>query len=324
MASLSHILNEENIDPTKECQKEENERKNFLEQLERFLSNIGKPMEKIPQMGYQNLDLFLLFNLVQESGGYGKVTKKMGTWSKIWRRLPNYDGSITDASSRLKRHYERFLLDFEYETFPERRAQNATQVRFSLMTDKPMKRHKSAPKVTKDVPRDLKGRIIFPIVLGEITIHSLGRFQASVSKQWPIGYRSSRMFASMINPGRRVRYESCIVNQNNCAKFMVTAEDNPNPIVAESPSAAWKCVLERVAAPKSVCVSGSLRYGLLHPTVKMLIEEMKSKLFKGEANSEKKRKGKEPDFPKEKIVVKKIKLNPAELLQSLSLVTQCS
>lgn len=43
----------------------------------------------------------------------GTVKANVGTWSKIWKQIPNYDPTITDSSYRLRRNYEKYLLDFE-------------------------------------------------------------------------------------------------------------------------------------------------------------------------------------------------------------------
>jgi hypothetical protein len=45
------------------------------------------------------------------------VVENIGTWSRIWKSLPNYDKSITDSSFRLKRNYEKHLLDLEQRYF---------------------------------------------------------------------------------------------------------------------------------------------------------------------------------------------------------------
>jgi len=72
-------------------------------------------------MGYKELDLHQLFSEVMAYGGFHEVVKKVGTWAKIWKRLDNFDASVTDASYRLKKNYERCLLDYEYKCFPENR-----------------------------------------------------------------------------------------------------------------------------------------------------------------------------------------------------------
>jgi len=102
---------------------EERERKIFMQDLNRFMGEVGKPLSKIPIMGYKELDLFQLFKEVTAYGGFNEVVKNVGTWSKIWKRLGNFDPSITDSSFRLKRNYERYLLEYEYTTFPDHRKQ---------------------------------------------------------------------------------------------------------------------------------------------------------------------------------------------------------
>jgi len=102
---------------------EERERRIFLGELNKFMMDLGKPFNKIPIMGYKELDLFQLFKEVISYGGFNEVVKNVGTWSKIWKRLGNFDPSITDSSFRLKKNYERYLLEYEFKCFPENRQQ---------------------------------------------------------------------------------------------------------------------------------------------------------------------------------------------------------
>ncbi len=81
---------------------EENEKKkSFLQQLNALSVQSDKGELKIPVMGYKELDLYQLYNEVQSNGGFHEVVKSVGTWSKIWKQLSNYDPSITDASLRV-------------------------------------------------------------------------------------------------------------------------------------------------------------------------------------------------------------------------------
>jgi len=100
---------------------EERERKLFMNDLNKFMTELGKPLSKIPIMGYKELDLYQLFKEVTSYGGFNEVVKNVGTWSKIWKRLGNFDPSITDSSFRLKKNYERYLLEYEFKRFPENR-----------------------------------------------------------------------------------------------------------------------------------------------------------------------------------------------------------
>jgi len=121
---------------------EERERKLFMGDINKFMAEIGKPLSKIPIMGYKELDLFQLFKEVTAYGGFIEVVKNVGTWSKIWKRLGNFDPSITDSSFRLKKNYERYLLDYEYKMFPEHRQQaidmeKAMQMKKTLHGERP-------------------------------------------------------------------------------------------------------------------------------------------------------------------------------------------
>jgi len=102
---------------------EERDRKQFTQEIHKFMAEVGKPLSKIPIMGYKELDLYQLYKEVTAHGGFNEVVKNVGTWSKIWKRLGNFDPSITDSSFRLKKNYERYLLEYEYKCFPEHRLQ---------------------------------------------------------------------------------------------------------------------------------------------------------------------------------------------------------
>lgn len=72
MSSDSHI--EENHDDSYQpSPNEELERKIFMQELNKFMSENGKPLSKIPIMGYKELDLFQLFREVTNFGGFNEV-----------------------------------------------------------------------------------------------------------------------------------------------------------------------------------------------------------------------------------------------------------
>lgn len=283
---------------------EEKERKAFMQDINKFMSEIGKPLSKIPIMGYKELDLFQLFREVVAYGGFNEVVKNVGTWSKIWKRLGNFDPSITDSSFRLKKNYERYLLDYEYKVYPEHKQQAQEGDKQSLRksagdpTASPGEKRKSSktankqpkrktisvPTYTKDLVRDKStGAVRMPLALGDLTIECLGsiipRSPFLTEKHiWPVGYVSARYFTSMINPDRRVKYTSKIVDGGDKPLFVVIAEDDQeNPITSHSPSAAWRVALKRIALKtgnEKIAVSGALRFGLSHPTVLSLIREL--------------------------------------------------
>jgi len=295
---------------------EERERKIFMGDINKFMAEIGKPLSKIPIMGYKELDLYQLFKEVTAYGGFTEVVKNVGTWSKIWKRLGNFDPSITDSSFRLKKNYERYLLEYEYKCFPEHKQQAMEMEKQVLMkktlltssgeisprNEMPKKPFKNAEpnlktkgKKTKrksysgykDIVRDKSGMPKMPLCLGELTVESLGSIipqtpYITEKHIWPVGFKSYRYFCSMLNPEVRVKYTSEIIDGGDKPQFMVTAEDEPNNgIISYSPSGAWRTVLKKVMlknpnedSRKNISVSGTLRFGLVHPIVSHLIREL--------------------------------------------------
>jgi len=264
---------------------EERERKLFMGDINKFMAEIGKPLSKIPIMGYKELDLFQLFREVTAYGGFIEVVKNVGTWSKIWKRLGNFDPSITDSSFRLKKNYERYLLDYEYKMFPEHRQQavemeKTIQMKKTLHGERPRspptndaiplqqtrkslkssdgakgktkKIARRTPPGYKDLSRDKAGFPKMPLNLGDLTVESLGTilpYTPYVTEKhiWPIGFKSYRYFSSMVNPEVRVKYVCQIIDGGDKPQFVVTAEDEMNdPITSYSPSGAWKTILKRV------------------------------------------------------------------------------
>jgi hypothetical protein len=153
------------------------------------------------------------------------------------------------------------------------------------------KRTISARKPTytslKDIVRDKNGAAKMPLILGELTLESLGNIiphEPYVTEKhiWPVGFTSCRYFTSMINPDKKVKYTSQIIDGGDKPQFVVVAEDDPeNPIISHSPSSSWRTVLKRVLGKsasedmkKNISVSGSLRFGLAHPVVSHLIREL--------------------------------------------------
>jgi len=276
-----------------------------MQELNRFMGDNGKPLNKIPIMGYKELDLFQLFREVMTYGGFNEVVKNVGTWSKIWKRLGNFDPSITDSSFRLKKNYERYLLEYEYYSYPEHRkaavelekpkkskgnsSDSSSDSKSKCDKMKIKKYKRKSYNAYKDVVRDKTGQPKMPIILGggELIIENLGTIiprapYVTEKHIWPIGFASSRYFSSMINPDQRVKYTSQIVDDGTKPQFIVTAADDlENPIVSYSPSGAWRTVLKRVMgkgmsddSKKNISVSGTLRFGLAHPVVSHLIREL--------------------------------------------------
>ncbi|XP_033823651.1 AT-rich interactive domain-containing protein 3A-like isoform X2 [Periophthalmus magnuspinnatus] len=89
------------------------QRKEFLDELFVFMQKRGTPVNRIPIMAKQVLDLYKLYKLVTEKGGLVEVINK-----KIWREITkglNLPTSITSAAFTLRTQYMKYLYPFECE-----------------------------------------------------------------------------------------------------------------------------------------------------------------------------------------------------------------
>ncbi|KAK7898595.1 hypothetical protein WMY93_019448 [Mugilogobius chulae] len=88
-------------------------RKEFLDDLFGFMQKRGTPVNRIPIMAKQVLDLYMLYKLVTEKGGLVEVINK-----KIWREITkglNLPTSITSAAFTLRTQYMKYLYPYECE-----------------------------------------------------------------------------------------------------------------------------------------------------------------------------------------------------------------
>lgn len=89
----------------------EPERKEFLDDLFTFMQKRGTPVNRVPIMAKQTLDLFKLFRLVVEKGGLVEVINK-----KIWREIIkglSLPASVTSAAFTLRTQYMKYLYPYE-------------------------------------------------------------------------------------------------------------------------------------------------------------------------------------------------------------------
>ncbi|KAF8794786.1 Protein dead ringer like protein [Argiope bruennichi] len=93
--NVSNLLYELSDDPR---------RKEFLDDLFSYMQKRGTPVNRIPIMAKQVLDLYELYRLVVARGGLVEVINK-----KIWREITkglNLPSSITSAAFTLRTHHE--------------------------------------------------------------------------------------------------------------------------------------------------------------------------------------------------------------------------
>nr|XP_019949298.1 PREDICTED: uncharacterized protein LOC109633713 [Paralichthys olivaceus] len=104
-------------DSTTECEEEtrpspvQMEEKAFVSSLHSFMKEKGSPIERIPHLGFKQINLWRIYKAVEKRGGYDLVTTQR-LWKKVYDELGGSPGS-TSAATCTRRHYERLVLPFE-------------------------------------------------------------------------------------------------------------------------------------------------------------------------------------------------------------------
>ncbi|XP_046891744.1 transforming growth factor beta regulator 1 isoform X2 [Hypomesus transpacificus] len=139
-------------------------------------------------------------------------------------------------------------------------------------------------KLVQPISLDSSGRPVFPIVLGGLTVYSLGEIipdrmlfhdQCAI---YPVGFCSTRVFASMKNPDQQCLFTCQIKDGGAGPQFEIVPEDDPqNAIVASSALTCHSNLLKAIGVMRSKSVnpimpSGADFFGFSHPTIQNLIQ----------------------------------------------------
>lgn len=87
------------------------EREDFLLDLKEFMRRNNTPVERAPFLGFKQLDLYRIYKLVKDYGGYEAVCSRR-LWKNIYDTLGG-NPTNTSAATCTRRHYERLILPFE-------------------------------------------------------------------------------------------------------------------------------------------------------------------------------------------------------------------
>lgn len=139
-------------------------------------------------------------------------------------------------------------------------------------------------KLVQPIALDSSGRPVFPIVLGGLTVYSLGEIITDrmlfhdECAIYPVGFCSTRVFASMKSPEQQCLYTCQIKDGGAGPQFEIVPEEDPqNAIVASSALTCHANLLKAIAAASSkpmvpVIPSGADFFGFSHPTIQNLIQ----------------------------------------------------
>uniref|UniRef100_A0A4W3K1L9 Transforming growth factor beta regulator 1 n=1 Tax=Callorhinchus milii TaxID=7868 RepID=A0A4W3K1L9_CALMI len=152
------------------------------------------------------------------------------------------------------------------------------------VTKKKRTGERATRRFVQPIPLDPCGRPIFPIVLGGLTIYSLGEIitdrpgfcdEAAI---YPVGFCSTRVYASVKDPEQQSLYTCQIKDGGIGPQFEIVPEDDPqNSIVASSAAACHANLLKAIVSARgqtftSVLPSGAAFFGFSHPTIQNLIQ----------------------------------------------------
>ncbi|XP_032724696.1 transforming growth factor beta regulator 1 isoform X2 [Lontra canadensis] len=151
-------------------------------------------------------------------------------------------------------------------------------------TSKKKKMEGGARKLVQPIALDPSGRPVFPIGLGGLTVYSLGEIITDrpgfhdESAIYPVGYCSTRTYASVRCPDQKCLYTCQIKDGGMQPQFEIVPEDDPqNAIVTSSADACHAGLLKAISAAlgklmPSLLPSGADFFGFSHPTIHNLIQ----------------------------------------------------
>ncbi|VCX10399.1 unnamed protein product [Gulo gulo] len=141
-----------------------------------------------------------------------------------------------------------------------------------------------ARKLVQPIALDPSGRPVFPIGLGGLTVYSLGEIITDrpgfhdESAIYPVGYCSTRTYASVKCPDQKCLYTCQIKDGGMQPQFEIVPEDDPrNAIVTSSADACHAGLLKAISAAlgklmPNLLPSGADFFGFSHPTIHNLIQ----------------------------------------------------
>ncbi|KAH0623071.1 hypothetical protein JD844_031000 [Phrynosoma platyrhinos] len=89
---------------------EKEEEQTFLVNLYKFMKDRHTPIERVPHLGFKQINLFKIYKVVEKLGAYELVTGRR-LWKNVYDMLGGSPGS-TSAATCTRRHYERLVLPY--------------------------------------------------------------------------------------------------------------------------------------------------------------------------------------------------------------------
>ncbi len=182
----------------------------------------------------------------------------------------------TQSLSTINTNKRRKLSDSQLNTKNVKQSQSLSQI------------NSNETLVTKKVIQPLSvisGRPLFPLTIGGLTVHSLGEvvFDRNAYHTqdfiFPVGFCSSRSYASMKNPKQRCVYKCKITDNGECPQFEIIADDDSiKPLVGKCSDECLRQLLSAVCPELLVTTiispgrMGSAFFGYSNPNIQSLIQ----------------------------------------------------
>ncbi|GAB1284874.1 AT-rich interactive domain-containing protein 5A [Apodemus speciosus] len=93
-----------------EADGEQEEEQAFLVSLYKFMKERHTPIERVPHLGFKQINLWKIYKAVEKLGAYELVTGRR-LWKNVYDELGGSPGS-TSAATCTRRHYERLVLPY--------------------------------------------------------------------------------------------------------------------------------------------------------------------------------------------------------------------
>ncbi|XP_077350649.1 aT-rich interactive domain-containing protein 5B [Festucalex cinctus] len=93
------------------CEDSREDEQAFLVELYKYMKKRDTPIERIPFLGFKQINLWTMFQAAQKLGGYELITVRR-QWKHVYDELGG-NPSSTSAATCTRRHYERLLLAYE-------------------------------------------------------------------------------------------------------------------------------------------------------------------------------------------------------------------
>ncbi|XP_077585475.1 aT-rich interactive domain-containing protein 5B isoform X2 [Stigmatopora nigra] len=108
-ATVEEVAEQEDEEEEEEESREDEQA--FLVELYKYMKKRDTPIERIPFLGFKQINLWTMFQAAQKLGGYELITVRR-QWKHVYDELGG-NPSSTSAATCTRRHYERLLLPYE-------------------------------------------------------------------------------------------------------------------------------------------------------------------------------------------------------------------